>query len=144
MLVLQPITFPEACAFIKKHHSHHLPPQGWKFGIAVNDGEKVVGVVTVGRPVARHLDNGWTAEITRCCTNGTKNAASKLYSAAFRACKAMGYRRVITYTLKEEEGTSLIAAGFRVVWETKGGSWHRVRRPRVQTAPVGQKILWEK
>lgn len=81
-LQLQPITYPEACEFIRRHHSHHLPPQGWKFGIACNDGAEVVGVVTVGRPVARNLDDGWTLEVTRCCTDRTKHAASKLYAAA--------------------------------------------------------------
>ena len=106
-LELQPITYKEACEFITRHHRHHLPPQGWKFGIAVNDGEKVVGVITVGRPVARHLDNGYTLEVTRNCTDGTKNAASMLYGAAWRAAKALGYKRMITYILIEEEGTSL-------------------------------------
>lgn len=61
-LQLQPITQREAEAFIRQHHRHHLPPRGWKFGIAVNDGEKVVGVITVGRPVARGLDDGWEAD----------------------------------------------------------------------------------
>ena len=123
MLELQPITYKEACEFISRHHSHHLPPQGWKFGIAVNDGEKIVGVVTVGRPVARHLDNGWTLEVTRNCTDGTKNVASMLYGAAWRAVKAMGYKRLISYTLKEEKGTSLIAANWKVIYSTEVGSW---------------------
>ena len=143
MLELQPITYQEACNFIDEHHSHHLPPQGWKFGIAVNDGEKVVGVVTVGRPVARHLDDGWVLEVTRCCTDGTKNAASKLYGAAWRACKALGYKRLITYTLIEEKGTSLKAAGWKSLYETKGGSWFTPSRPRVDKHPTEQKVLWE-
>lgn len=142
-LSLQPITYPEACRFIKEHHRHHLPPQGWKFGIAVNDGEKVVGVVTVGRPVARHLDNGWTLEVTRCCTDGTKHAASMLYGAAWRAAKALGYQRLITYTLVEEPGTSLKAAGWKDLYVNAGGSWNVPSRPRVDTAPTGQKRLWE-
>jgi hypothetical protein len=142
-LELQPITYKEACEFIREHHSHHLPPQGWKFGIAVNDGEKIVGVVTVGRPVARHLDDGWTLEVTRCCTDKTKHVASKLYAAAWRASKAMGYKRLISYTLKEEKGTSLTAAGWRVIGETSGGSWSRPSRPRVDKHPTGQKLLWE-
>lgn len=144
-LDLQPITYPEACTFIAEHHRHHLPPQGWKFGIAVNDGEKVVGVVTIGRPVARHLDNGYTLEVTRCCTDGTKNAASMLYGAAWRATKALGYKRLITYTLIEEPGTTLRAAGWRDVGPAGGGSWHTPNsgRPRVDKAPTGQKTLWE-
>ena len=80
MLIIQPISQKEANAFIAEHHRHHKPPQGYKFAIGVNDGEKVVGVITVGRPVARMLDNGWTAEVTRCCTDGTKNACSILYA----------------------------------------------------------------
>lgn len=143
MLMLQPITYPEASAFIDKHHRHHLPPQGWKFGIGCSDGANVVGVVTVGRPVARMLDNGLTLEVTRCCTDGTKNAASMLYGAAWRAAKALGYKRLITYTLTEEPGTTLLASGWKLLYETGGGSWDREGRPRVDTHPTGQKKLWE-
>jgi hypothetical protein len=143
MLELVPITFREANAFIKKHHRHHGIVRGCKFCIGVADEFGIVGVVTVGRPVSRNLDNGWTAEITRCCTDGTPHAASKLYAAAFRAARAMGYKRVITYTLKSEKGTSLIAAGWEVLYETKGGGWSRASRPRVDTHPTGQKLLWE-
>ena len=143
MLTLQPVTQREAFAFITEHHRHHKPPQGAKFTIGVSDGENVVGVIVVGRPVARMLDNGWTAEVTRCCTDGTKHAASKLYAAAWRAARAMGCKRLITYTLDYEPGTCITAAGWRCVGETGGGSWHRDNRPRVQTAPTGQKTLWE-
>lgn len=142
-LELQPISYAEACAFIAHHHSHHLPPQGWKWGIAVNDGTGVVGVVTVGRPVARHLDNGWTLEVTRCCTDSTPHVASKLYAAAWRAARALGYRRLITFTLVTEAGTSLYAAGWRVVGQTAGGSWSCPSRPRVDKHPLGPKVLWE-
>lgn len=142
-LVLQPLYFNEACVFIAEHHSHHLPPQGWKFGIAVNDGEKVVGVVTVGRPVSRFLDDGWTLEVTRCCTDRTKNAASMLYGAARRATFALGYKRLITYTLVTELGTSLRAAGWKEIGRTGGGSWNRSSRPRVDTHPLQTKILWQ-
>lgn len=143
MLQLQPITYKEACVFIKNHHSHHLPPQGWKFGIAVNDGAKVVGVVTVGRPVARELDNGWTLEVTRCCTDGTRHAASMLYAAAWRAVKALGYKRLITYTLISEKGISLIAAGWKSLYVTGGGTWDCPSRPRIDKHPTDQKTLWE-
>ena len=142
-LELQPISFSEAARFITEHHRHHIPSIGWKYGIAVNDGEKVVGVVMVGRPVARGLDDGWTLEVTRCCTDGTKNACSKLYGAAVRAALALGYKRVVTYTLKDEIGTSVVSAGFKAVHVTKGGSWDCKGRPRVQKAPTGQKVLWE-
>jgi len=143
ILELQPISYKEACDFIREHHRHHLPPQGWKFGIGVNDGEMVVGVVTVGRPVAAARDDGYTAEVTRCCTNGCKNASSMLYAAAWRAARAMGYKKLITYTLVEERGTSLVAANWRVVGQSKGGTWSRHNRLRVDKAPLGQKTLWE-
>lgn len=143
MLELQPITFLEACAFIDANHRHHRAPQGHKFSIAVNNGEKVVGVITVGRPVARKLDNGWTLEVTRCCTDGTKNAASKLYGAAARAASAMGYKRLITYTMIEETGTSLTASGWKALYTTPGKSWNVATRHRVDTHPLGQKTLWE-
>ncbi len=98
VLMLQPITKAEADAFIRAHHRHHKPSIGWKFGMAVNDGERVVGVAQVGRPVSRHLDDGWTLEVTRVCTDGTRHAASMLYGAAVRAGRALGYRRIISYT----------------------------------------------
>lgn len=142
-LELQPITFDEATEFVRQHHRHHLPPQGYKFVIGVNDGEKVVGVIIVGRPVALHLDDKWTAEVTRCCTDGTKNAASMLYGAAARAARALGYRRLITYTLLEEPGTTLKAVGWKFMYVSKGGTWNHPNRPRVDKHPVGQKVLWE-
>lgn len=142
-LSLQPIDFDEACVFIAEHHSHHEPPQGWKFGIAVNDGAKVVGVITIGRPVARRTDDGFTLEVTRCCTDGTKHVASMLYGAAWRAVKAMGYRKLITFTLDSERGTSLIAAGWKIVGETPGRSWSVPSRPRVDKHPLQRKFKWE-
>jgi len=142
-LALQPITFVEACAFVAEHHRHHRPPVGHKFSLAVNDGERVVGVAIIGRPVSRVLDNGWTLEVVRACTDGTRHVASMLYGAAWRAAQAMGYRRLVTYTLVEESGTSLKAAGWRALYETAGGSWDCPSRPRVDTHPLGQKRLWE-
>ena len=143
MISLQPITFREATEFIKKHHRHHQPPVGMKFCIAVSDGKTVVGVVTVGRPVARMLDDGWTLELTRCCTDGTRNAPSMLYAASWRAAKALGYKRLITYILSSERGTSLKAAGWRLIGEAGGGFWGRESRPREVKAPTSRKLLWE-
>lgn len=154
-LSLQPIGFDEAAAFVRLHHRHHCPSRGWKFGIAVNDGEKVVGVVIVGRPVSRNLDDGFTAEVNRCCVapipdhpkgpegSGHANACSMLYAAAWRAARAMGYRRLITYTLPEEGGASLRAAGWKIVGQTKAEGWGREARPRVDKHPTQSKLIWE-
>jgi len=142
-LQLQPISFDEACAFIAQHHRHHQPPIGWKFGVAANDGVQVVGVAVVSRPTARMSDDGWTMELTRLCTDGTRNAASFLLGAVRRAVFALGYRRLITYTLPSEGGASLRAAGYREIGLAGGGSWSRPSRPRVDKAPTEQKMLWE-
>jgi hypothetical protein len=143
MLILTPITLREACAFIEQHHRHHKPPRGCRFAIAVSADAVVCGVATVGRPVARSLDDGWTVEVNRCCTDGTRNACSMLYAAAWRAARAMGYRRLITYTLASEGGASLRAAGWRSLGAAGGGSWDRPSRPRVDTAPLQAKLMWE-
>ena len=143
-LNLQPISFAEASAFIVTHHRHHIPSVSHKFSIGLNDGTKVVGVVVVGRPVSRNRDDGYTAEILRCCTDGTPNACSKLYAAAWRAARAMGYRRIGTYILSSESGVSLLASGYRFIYETKGGSWSCASRPRIDKHPTQRKLLYER
>ena len=143
MLELQPLNFAEAVEFIKHHHRHHNPPIGHKFSIGVNNGIDVVGVIIVGRPVSRRCDDGWTAEVTRCCTDGTPNACSKLYAAAWRTSRAMGYRKLITYTLTTEPGISLKAAGWCIVGSTDGKSWSVPTRPRVDTHPLQRRFKWE-
>jgi hypothetical protein len=134
------LSFANACAFVAQHHRHNKPPQGHKFSIgAVVDGE-LVGVAIVGRPVARKFDDGFTAEVTRLCTNeqAPKGACSFLYRRAWSAWAAMGGLRLVTYTLASEPGASLRGAGFRVVgqspawqegkgWTTRGGrEWQAV------------------
>jgi len=142
-LVLTPITLSEANEFIKSHHRHHKAIQGWKFGVAVSTDNKVVGVATVGRPVARFLDDGLTLEVTRLCTDGTRNACSILYGACRRATFALGYKRLITYILHNEKGISLKASGWRLVGEKGGGSWDRKLRPRIDKHPLQKKLLFE-
>ena len=138
-----PINFDEANAFVATHHRHHKPVVGHKFSIAVSEDE-VKGVAIVGRPVSRHMDDGWTLEVNRLCTDGTRNACSMLYSASWKAAKALGYRRLITYTLPEEGGASLRGAGWILVGERGGGNWNCKTRPRIDTAEhlSGQKHLW--
>ena len=142
-LFLSPITFAEANAFVAEYHRHHKPMPGVKFCIAVSDETGVCGVAMVGRPVARRLDNGWTLEVNRVATNGAKNACSMLYGAAWRAARAMGYRKLVTYTLPEEGGASLRAAGWKCLGEAGGGAWSRPSRPRVDTHPLQVKLKWE-
>ena len=146
-LTVVPVQFRDACAFIADHHRHHQPPIGMKFCLGVADEtSEIVGVAVVGRPVARMLDDGWTVEVTRSCVlPGTPNANSMLYGAAWRAAKALGYRRLITYTQAGESGTSLRAAGWRAIAERKPhAGWDRPKRPRRKLGTENvQRTLWE-
>ena len=144
---IMPISLREARRFVTDHHRHHKAPQGGKFAIGLDDDNEIIGVAIVGRPVARMLDNGYTAEVTRLCVlEGHKNACSMLYSACWRAARAMGYRRLITYILKSESGESLKASGFerKIIGEVGGGTWNRIDRPRLDTHPLEQKKLFER
>lgn len=138
-LILCPVTLQQANAFVVLHHRHHSAVTGHKFAIGcLKDGE-LCGVVIVGRPVARSLDDGYTCEVNRLCTDGTQNACSKLYAAAWRAARAMGYKKIYTYILDSEPGTSLLAAGYRFDGMTKGGSWDTPARRRLTGAPTCKK-----
>lgn len=143
-LEVVPITLAEANAFVTQHHRHHGPVVGHRFSLAVADqAGDVRGVAIIGRPVARRLDNGLTLEITRVATDGCKDACSALYGAARRAAFALGYRKLVTYTLASENGASLRAAGYRVVGEVTGRSWSCASRPRVDKHPMQNKLRWE-
>lgn len=143
-LGITPVTIREANNYVQDHHRHYGPVAGAKFAIAISDENGVRGVALIGRPVARHYDDGFTLEVNRCCTDGVKNGCSMLYAAAWRAAKAMGYRRLITYTLQTEGGASLRAVGWNIIGERKQRSWNMPGRPRVESPSTGQKFLWEK
>jgi hypothetical protein len=139
-----PVSFEQAADFVRKHHRHHTPPVGHKFSIGAAVNGQLVGVVIVGRPVSRRRDDGKTLEVTRLCTVGNKNACSFLYGAAARAAFALGYQRIGTYILKREPGTSLAAAGWKMIAETPGRSWSVPSRPRNDTHPLEPKLLFER
>jgi hypothetical protein len=140
-----PLHLDQAKAFIRRHHRHSLPPVSGKFAIgAVNDDGELVGVAVCGRPVARMLDDGLTLEILRVCTDGSPNSGSFLYGRARRVASAMGYERVVTYTLKRESGASLRAAGARPTAALKPKEWTCPSRPRAsQTVYREPKIRWD-
>jgi len=141
---LVPLTLEEANTLVEQWHRHSKPVVGHRFSIGIQDGERIVGAAIVGRPVARMLQDGFTAEVVRLVTDGTKNACSMLYAACWRAWRAMGGTRLITYTLTTEPGTSLIAAGWKAVYQTahRAKGWDTPSRPRVPT-PQQPKTLWE-
>ena len=154
-LVVKPISLAKANEFIIKNHRHHDKVNGHKYSISVFDGEKMVGVACVGRPLSRYLDDGETLEVTRLCTDGTYNACSMLYSRCARISKEMGYKKIITYILDSENGTSLKASGWKLEADNVGGgSWSSPSRPRElvevnlfgekQKYPITKKQRWSK
>jgi hypothetical protein len=144
-LRIVPITQREAFAFLKRHHRHHDPPRGTVFQIAAANDSSIVGVAIVERPKARLLQDDWTVEVSRLCVApGLAHcAASKLLRQAWQVASRLGYRRLVTYTLPEEGGSSLRGAGFTLIGEAGGGSWSREKRPRVDSHPTQAKLRWE-
>lgn len=142
-LIIIPIFQDEAKAFVSQFHRHHKAPVGSVFQIAVSVDAKIVGVAICGRPVGRKLQDGFTLEVTRLCTDGTQNACSKLYAGCWRAAKELGYRRLITYILDTEPGTSLRASGWKEIGRAGGLSWNVPSRPRVDKSPRQMKLRFE-
>jgi len=146
-LTLRPLTLKEANQLVAELHRHHKPVVGHRFSIGCFAGERLVGVAIVGRPVARGLQDGRTAEVNRLATDGTKNACSMLYAASWRAWSAMGGGRLITYILDSEPGTSLRAAGWVQTAKTKPepNGWDRNNRSRARVDHDSEvKQRWEK
>lgn len=140
-----PIELKAANEYVAQNHRHHSPVYRDKFRVACTEHGRICGVIQCGRPVSRHLDDGKTLEVTRCCTDGTANACSFLYGRAARIAKEMGYERIITYILISESGASLKAAGWECEKEIAGGgSWDTPARRRHTTAPQCKKQRWMK
>lgn len=150
-LELDEIKLVDAKAFVRTHHEHHRkPPAGWRFGRAVRNGDLVMGVIMVGRPVARMIDHKKVVEANRLCVRRDVpdalrwNCASMLYGYAAREARRRGFEKIITYTLAEEEGTTLRASGWNCEGAAGGGSWDRPARQRQDCAPTGLKTRWVK
>ncbi|MFI5751070.1 XF1762 family protein [Streptomyces sp. NPDC051644] len=131
-LHLVPVRSRQAKDFVRAWHRHHLPPAGQIFAVGAADETGTLrAVAIVGRPVARHLDDGATLEVTRTASDGARNANSLLYSASWRAANALGYRRLITFTQEGESGASLRAAGWHLIASRPPRTgWHTPSRPR--------------
>ena len=136
--------FKTAQDFVRQNHRHNKPPAGHKFSIACYDGDRLCGVAMVGRPIGRFLDDGLTLEVNRCCTDGTRNACTMLYGAAPRAAKALGYKRIFTYTLQSEPGTSLKASNWICDGEAGGSHWTGQRYTQLEMQLSEMKVRWHK
>ena len=139
-----PLELKQANEFVDKLHRHHDPVYRDKFRLGCEVNGKLVGVIQCGRPVSRCLDDGNTLEVVRCCTDGTKNVCSFLYSRMARIAKEMGYKKIITYILENEGGYSLKASGWHKEADTQGKNWSCPSRPRETTAPTCNKQRWAK
>jgi opacity protein-like surface antigen len=142
-----PLELAEANALVAQWHRHHQPDQGHRFSVGAVDADGVLhGGAIVGRPRARMAGSPRDVlEVTRLVTDGTENCCSLLYAAAARAGAAMGYRRIQTYVLNTESGTSLRAAGWTDEGEAGGGQWkHTDGRPRRTDQPTEMKRRWAK
>lgn len=142
-----PCTYKTACDFVNQHHRHHIASQGCKFCLGLMNDDKLCGVAICGRPVSRHLDNGFTLEINRLCTDGTRNACSKLYGACCRVAKEMGYEKVITYILESENGASLKSSNFICEGQAGGTHWTGIREQMQLSfienkTPEEMKVRW--
>ena len=146
-MILVPMKRPEAQEFIKLHHRHSKPPVGDVIRVGIKSNGNIVGVAMAGRPVARALDDGTTLEINRVCVlpSAPTNSNSMLYGALIRAGRALGFKRFYTYTLREESGVSLKAAGWVIDAELparKGWDTPTRRRDNSIKRPVGPKNRW--
>lgn len=138
-------------SFVARHHEHHPPPVGWKYGHGVyrRDTGELVAVSSVGRPVSAALARKGWLEVNRTCVDRSVgerafNALSMLYAEAAREAARRGAPRIVTYTLEEESGGSLRAVGWTPEHTTKAESWHRDGRPREDKAPTCRKTRWGK
>lgn len=131
-----PLELKQANEFVDRLHRHHNSVHRDKFRVGATKDGKLVGVVQVGRPISRMLDDGHTLEVVRLCTDGTKDVCSFLYSKAARIAKELGYSRIITYILESETGASLKASGWKLDGITNGGEWDRPSRRRNTSAPT--------
>ena len=144
-----PISIREANKFVTNFHRHNRPVHGAKFAIGVSYDDKLVGVGILGRPVARRLDDGFTAEVLRVCVvdNAPKNTCSFLYGRCWRIWQQMGGLKMITYTLQKESGASLRGVGWKIIGETGGWKENKgwTTRPNRDWLPIyGQlKFRWE-
>jgi len=140
---IRPCELRDANTFIERLHRHHKRVVGHRFSISAWHESRMVGVAVLGRPVARMTDQANVLEVTRLCTDGTRNACSALYSAAARAARAIGYEKIQTFILDSESGVSLKASGWKRGPDSAGGAWSRPSRGRQDKAPLDKKVRWE-
>ena len=130
------VAFPVARAFIDKHHQHVGAPHAWRFGASIWNGHAMMGVLTVGNPVAPAFNGRGIVEVNRLCVRRDLNpmlrwnCCSMLLGHAAAEAGRRGFSRIITYTRGDEDGASLRASGWVCEGLAGGGGWHSGRRAR--------------
>lgn len=137
-----PLTRAEANAFIAAHHRHHGRVTSHRFIVGAELDGVLVGCAVIECPNAPALQDSRVAEVTRLCSDGSRNVCSLLYSRASRVARELGFDRLITYTLESEPGTSLLASGWVLECLTRGGTRDRPSRRRTDKAPTCRKKRW--
>ncbi len=149
-LRLDRIAFRDVRRFIDRHHEHLAGPTGWRYGQGIWNGPDLIGVVTVGQPLARAFDPHQVVEVTRLCVRRDRadalrwNACSQLYGWAAREAQQRGFRCIISYTRQDEDGGTLRAVGWHCDGPAGGRSWNWRGRPRVDRAPPFPRLRWSR
>lgn len=147
-LFVVPIELEQANQAIAVWHRHHQPCVGHRFSLGVIDENGVLhAAAVIGRPVARLAGHpSKVLEVTRLVSDETKNCCSMLYSAAARSAKEMGFEKIQTYILADQEtGISLKASGWICEGLAGGGQWkHTDGKARRTDQPIGMKTRWAK
>lgn len=145
-LRIQQVTFRAACDFVTTHHRHSAAPVGWRFGAGVYNASDLLGVVMVGRPVARGFDPRRVVEVTRLCMADSAlawNGCSMLYGWAAREAQGRGYELIVTYVRADESAASVKAAGWVAAGEVRGRQWNSRTRPRALREAV-DRMRWHR
>ena len=157
MIRLAPIDHVEVNQFVQQHHRHNAMLRFQQFYLSIRDTkDKLRGVALMRTPIASPTGAAFVdaLEVTRCCTDGVKNGCSMLYGACSRIAQALGYKRIITYTLTTESGASLKASGFEIehttvpkphiTWNTRPDRHPQLVTGMVDVIPLGIKYRWSK
>ena len=149
-LTLGDVGFGVARRFIERNHARCGAPVTWRFGQGCWNGSTLIGIVSVGNPVARVLASQGALEVNRLCIRRDVpralawNCASMLYGWSAREAEQRGWQHIVTYTRADEDGGSLVAAGWTRQALVRGRSWHSGRRPRGNRNAFIDKVRWGK
>lgn len=158
MIELRPITRDLANDCVRRWHRHHKPVRQRVLSVGAFIEGEIVGAAIVEPAKAEALSKNGVFEVTRLACRGggatlnghVDGVASKLLGAAWGAMRAMGCRRMCSYTRLDESGVCYRAAGWVAVAFSKGEAWdHGNKADRwlpglySPTTEVVDRVRWE-